>query len=87
MRTKAKVINIGNSKGIRIPKAILQQARLEDEVILEVSTNGLLIKPEKQKRKARDGWEQQFKQAVKETKPDNLWANMSNDFDKEDWTW
>jgi antitoxin MazE len=84
---KTKVINIGNSKGIRIPKAILQQARLENEVILEVSTNGLLIKPEKQKHKAREGWEQQFKQAVKESKSENLWGNTSNDFDKEDWTW
>jgi len=87
MRTKAKIINIGNSKGIRIPKAILQQARLEEEVILEVSDNGLHIKPEKPKRKAREGWEHQMKIAVADKKKENLWGNLSNDFDKDEWTW
>ncbi len=84
---KTKVINIGNSKGIRIPKAILQQARLEEEVILEVSDNGLLVKPEKQKRKTREGWEQQFKKVLKGKQQENLWSNLSNDFDKDEWTW
>jgi len=41
MRTK--VINIGNSKGIRIPKLLLEQAQLTEEVILEVKEEGILI--------------------------------------------
>jgi len=66
MRTK--VINIGNSKGIRIPKLLLEQAQLTEEVILEVKEEGILIKPEKKKKAAREGWEQQMKEAVKKHK-------------------
>jgi len=84
---RGKVISIGNSKGVRIPKAILQQAKLEDEVIFEVIDKGLLIKPEKLKKKTREGWEQQFKEAVKDKKQENLWGNISNDFDKDEWIW
>ena len=37
---------IGNSKGIRIPKPLIEQAHLEDtQLELEVLKNGLLIKP------------------------------------------
>lgn len=37
---------IGNSQGIRIPKALIKQAHLENAVIeLEIVENGLLIKP------------------------------------------
>jgi len=86
MRTK--VINIGNSKGIRIPKVLLEQAQLSDEVILEVNEEGILIKPEKKKKTAREGWEQRMKEAVKKHKTkENLWGDFGNDFDKNEWTW
>ncbi len=86
MRTK--VINIGNSKGIRIPKVLLEQAQLTEEVILEVKEEGILIKPEKKKKAVREGWEQQMKEAVKKLKSkENLWENFGNNFDKNEWEW
>jgi len=60
---KTRVINIGNSKGIRIPKVLLQQAQLEQEVILEVKEEGILIRPEKKKKVAREGWDLRMKEA------------------------
>ena len=51
----ARIIQIGNSKGIRIPKPLIALANLEgkdlDYVVLD---SGLLITPEK---KFRVGWE------------------------------
>jgi len=85
MRTK--VINIGNSKGIRIPKILLEQAQLTGEVILEVNEEGILIRPEK-KKKVREGWEQQMKEVIKKHKgKENLWGDVRNDFDKNEWAW
>jgi antitoxin MazE len=56
------LIRIGNSQGIRIPKAIIKQAKLGDkELEFEVIAEGLLIKPLKTPRK---GWKEQFEQAV-----------------------
>ena len=50
-----KIIQIGNSQGIRIPKPIIVLADLEDkELDFAVIDSGLLITPQK---KARDGWE------------------------------
>lgn len=41
-----KLIKIGNSYGIRIPKALVQQANLENHPIeLKLSRNGLLLSP------------------------------------------
>ncbi len=51
----AKIIQIGNSQGIRIPKPIIALADLQDqELDFVVMDNGLLITPDK---KVRVGWE------------------------------
>ena len=51
----AKIIQIGNSQGIRIPKPIMELANLQDqELDFVVMDSGLLITPEK---KVRVGWE------------------------------
>ena len=51
----AKIIQIGNSQGIRIPKPIISLANLKDkELEFVVMDSGLLITPEK---KVRVGWE------------------------------
>ena len=51
----AKIIKIGNSQGIRIPKPIISLAQLEDqELEFVVLDSGLLITPEK---KVRIGWD------------------------------
>ena len=55
-----QLIRIGNSKGIRIPKVLIEQAHLEGkELKLLVANGGLLITPEKA---PRQGW----KKAVEE---------------------
>jgi len=66
----------------------LEQAQLTEEVILEVKEEGILIKPEKKKKAAREGWEQQMKEAVKKHKgKENLWGDFKNNFDKNEWEW
>jgi len=56
----AKIIKIGNSQGIRIPKPIVELANLENiELDFVVLDSGLLITPDK---KARIGWENRAQQ-------------------------
>ena len=51
----AKIIKIGNSQGIRIPKPIISLAKLEDQgLVFVVLDSGLLITTEK---KVRIGWD------------------------------
>ncbi len=47
------LIKIGNSKGIRLPKAIIDQLNLEDQLDLEVENEAIVIRPAKQ---PRSGW-------------------------------
>ena len=56
----AKIIKIGNSQGIRIPKPIIALSNLENiELDFVVLDSGLLITPDK---KARVGWKNSIKQ-------------------------
>lgn len=50
---RISLVNIGNSQGIRLPKAVIQQAGLTDELELEVSGDSIIIRP---RRNRRDAW-------------------------------
>ena len=51
---ETKVVQIGNSKGIRIPQKILGQCHIEDSVDLTVKNGALILKPIK--KAPREGW-------------------------------
>jgi antitoxin MazE len=52
---KARIIKVGNSRGIRLPKALLDAGGLETEVELVLQKNGILIRASKSPRK---GWDE-----------------------------
>ena len=68
----AHLIRIGNSLGVRIPQAIIQQIGFKKDMnlVLKVTGDGLLISFEKQ---AREGWEQEFKSPEKKLMTKNQW--------------
>ena len=55
---KTNIIAIGNSKGIRIPKAMLKDCDIEDMVEIEKDGDKLILKPVK--HRPRQGWEKAF---------------------------
>jgi len=81
---RAKLKKIGNSKWIILPKNLLEQYQFEEEVEIETRKEGLMIIPVK--TKPRQGWEEQFKEAIKSgQKPDAaMLEGFCNQFDKED---
>lgn len=54
---RSKVVKIGNSRGIRIPRVLLEQAGLTDEVEMRVEGNQLIIHSIQH---PRQGWKAQF---------------------------
>lgn len=78
------LIRIGNSLGVRIPQAIIQQIRWSNNIklIFKVTEEGLLISSEKQ---AREGWEQKFKSLKKKRKDPSLLGEFQNQFDEDEW--
>ena len=60
---RSKIIRIGNSQGIRIPHALLQQLHLDSDVEMSVQDDQLIIRAA---RSPREGWEALFSQALVE---------------------
>jgi antitoxin MazE len=74
---QAKIIAIGNSRGVRLPKKILQAANLDEveSVNLTITSEGLLLS---RPTHPRAGWEEAFR-AAPHTKPEDLWGDIPLD--------
>jgi antitoxin MazE len=83
---RARVIKIGNSQGLRIPKPILEQTGIVDDVEIEVEKNKIIIRPVKN---AREGWEQAFKIMGEKGDDEPIIdkMNISHSWDEEEWHW
>lgn len=84
---KTKVVKIGNSRGIRIPKSIIEQSGLKNEVELELNNGKIIIKPVKH---TRENWDTAFQEMAKKGDDVLLYKNELNSqtiFDEENWVW
>lgn len=83
---RAKIVKIGNSQGIRIPKTLIEQAKLGEEVELELEEGQIVIRPI---RPVRHLWEASFR-AMREQNDDELLDGddaSANSWDEADWEW
>ena len=83
---RARVVKIGNSQGIRIPKTLLEQTGIMDTVELDVEKNKIIIRPI---LNPRTSWENAFK-AMSDNGDDALIdgdENISHSWDEEEWQW
>ena len=83
---KTRIIKIGNSQGIRIPRLLLEQANLGEEVELELHSDQIVVRPT---HTPRHNWEAAFREM----------ADLGNDelldgdalvpisWDEEEWEW
>jgi len=81
---KATIVPIGNSKGIRIPRAILEQCHFTGEVNLEVRGDTLILKSIN--KKPRHGWDEAFKMMHAKGE-DKLLLEDTLDLNIKDWQW
>jgi antitoxin MazE len=81
---RLELTRIGNSRGIRIPKPLIEQCGLGEVVEVRVTAEGLVIAPH---RAARHGWKLAFTSA--HTAPDEMLLSRAaqNAFDDQDWKW
>lgn len=80
---KARIVAIGNSQGVRIPKPLLAQAGLQDEVELHAEGGRIVIAAA---RHARAGWADAAAQ-LHARGEDGLLETAAPAFDTEDWEW
>ncbi len=82
---KAKIVRIGNSQGLRIPKPLLEQTGLEGEVEIRVEDQSIVISPLHDRR---SDWDLAF-EAMAATGDDRLLdeAWVLTEWDEADWEW
>jgi len=83
---KTKIIKIGNSQGVRIPKPILKQTGIQVDLELEVEKGRIILRPISN---PRTDWDIAFKEMA-ENKDDRVIDGadgIRNSFDEEEWQW
>ena len=81
---KARVVRVGNSRGIRIPKVLLEQLDIGEEVELSVQKGGLVVRAA---RRPRDGWSEVFRQMAAHGDDHLLDEPAPTRWDAEEWEW
>jgi len=80
----ASVVQIGDSRGIKLPQNILRELSIEDEVEMVVYNNELIIKSAE--RKPRQGWSEAFAK-MSEAEEDKLLLPDNIDSTAFEWVW
>ena len=81
---KVNLVRIGNSRGLRIPKTIIEECGLGNAVELHVKRGQIVITPE---RKPREGWAKAFKSAGPSDSDELLLEGAPNAFDRNEGKW
>ncbi|MBD2233518.1 AbrB/MazE/SpoVT family DNA-binding domain-containing protein [Phormidium tenue] len=81
---RTRIVKIGNSQGIRIPKLLLEQSGLNADVEVEVEGDHLVIRTAPRQRA---GWDTAFA-AMADSHDDTLLDDLNpTDWDDAEWEW
>lgn len=83
---KAQLIKIGNSKGVRLPKSVIEQCGLKNEIEIKIKDKKIVISSS---QKARIGWEGEFERLTQNgrIKDEIVFENPSSESDDREWIW
>lgn len=84
---KTKIVKIGNSRGVRIPKSFIDESGLKNEVELEIDDGKIVIKPIS---KNRESWDSAFQKMAKNEDDvllDSEALSKLTKWDEEEWEW
>ena len=82
MRTR--LVRIGNSRGVRLPRAIIEQAGLTDEIEMGVRDGAIVIA---RVTSARSGWADAARQMRERNEDQLLDSPTPTRFDEKEWQW
>jgi antitoxin MazE len=81
---KTRLVRIGNSRGIRLPKPLIAQAGLAEEVELHVREGAIVIE---RASTPRAGWAQAAKEMLERDEDRLVDPPAPTRFDEEEWEW
>lgn len=81
---KARLVRIGNSRGVRLPKPLIEEAGLTDDVEVRVRGGAVVIMSAVQ---PRSGWAEAAKRMRQRGEDELLDAPTATRFDEKEWRW
>ena len=84
---KTKIIRIGNSQGVRIPKPLLEQSGISEEIEMVLRDNEIILRSSDITRK---NWDRSFEKMAEQrddTLLDQGYIETPSDWDETEWTW
>jgi antitoxin MazE len=84
---KTKLVRIGNSQGIRIPKPVIEEIGLSEEIEMILKDNQIILRSAEQTRK---GWDSAFERMAEEQDDqllDKKEVEAPSKWDETEWTW
>lgn len=81
---KARIVRIGNSRGVRLPKPLIEQAGLGEEVELRVEEGAIVIQSAS---RPRAGWAEAARRLAAEPGNGLLDEPAPTRFDRAEWRW
>jgi antitoxin MazE len=84
VNVNAKIVRIGNSRGVRIPRPLLDEAGLDGDVRLSVTEAGILIEP---LSGLREGWVEAATLLRGQGDAGLLDVPLPTDWDEAEWVW
>lgn len=81
---KTRIVRVGNSRGVRLPKILLEQARLADEVELHAEPGRIVIRA---LRQPRAGWADAARRMHERRDDELLEPPTPTRFEHEEWEW
>jgi len=81
---KARIVRIGNSRGVRLPKPLIEEAGLPEEVELRARDGAIIIVPA---IRPRAGWREAAERLRKRNEDALLEPPTRTRFDETEWNW
>ncbi|MDR9417530.1 AbrB/MazE/SpoVT family DNA-binding domain-containing protein [Gracilimonas sp.] len=84
---KTKIIRIGNSQGVRIPKPLIEESGITEEIEMILRDNEIVLRSAETIRK---DWEASFEKMAEQGDDvllDQEEIEKSSDWDETEWTW
>jgi len=81
---QTRIVQIGNSQGIRIPKSLLEQIGIGEKVEIEVQGDRIVIRAA---LKPRSGWDEAFAKMAQQHDDVLLDDFITTEWDEVEWEW
>jgi antitoxin MazE len=79
-----QIVKIGNSRGVRLPKLLIEQMGFSNEVEIVVQDRQLVLRA---MTRSRQGWNEQFLSMAKHADDKMLDEPVSTQWDRSEWKW